>query len=82
MDPMYWILLLIPVQIYATSFEFWWEALVKKAGTNDLSKALLEEVVRAYFLADETRIPAVRNAEDWLIFMFFSTSQDMDYYYY
>lgn len=44
-----------------------WEALVKKNGTEDLGKMLLEEVIRSYFNHDESRIPAVRNSEDWYI---------------
>lgn len=47
---------------------FAWEAFVKKAGTDDLTKALLEEVVRSYFLASDTTIPGIRNSEDWFIF--------------
>ena len=40
------------------------EALVKKDGTRDLGKVLLEEVVKSYFTANESRVPAIRNSED------------------
>ena len=40
------------------------EAMVKKSGTDDLGKLVLEDVIRNYFLADEARIPAIRNSED------------------
>ena len=39
---------------------------MKKSG-DELGRALLEEVIRAYFQADESRIPSIRNSEDWLI---------------
>ena len=44
-------------------------ALVKKSGTDDLGKMLLEEVVRGYLSADDSRIPAIRNSEDWFAFV-------------
>ena len=36
-----------------------------KKSTDDLGKYLLEEVIRAYFTEDESRITAIRNSEDW-----------------
>ena len=51
------------------SSPFSWKALVKKSGTDDLGKMLLEEVVRGYLNADDSRIPAIRNSEDWFAFV-------------
>lgn len=44
-----------------------WEVL-KKKGTEDLSKLLLHEVLQSYLLADENRIPAIRNSQESLFF--------------
>lgn len=37
---------------------------MKKSGTNDLGKLLLEEVLRSYLDAVPSRISAIRNSED------------------
>ena len=41
-----------------------WKAMMKKDGTQDLGKLLLEEVFRSYFTSDDARIPSIRNSED------------------
>eukprot|EP00435_Cladocopium_sp_Y103_P059939 s1381_g21.t1 len=43
-------------------------ALKKKGRVDDLQTSLLEEVLKSYFLANDTRIPTIRNSEDWLTF--------------
>ena len=45
-----------------------WQALRKKGRVDDLQTSLLEEVLKSYFLANETRIPDIRNSEDWSTF--------------
>ena len=45
-----------------------WQALRKKGRVDDLQTSLLEEVLKSYFLANEPRIPDIRNSEDWSTF--------------